>query len=113
MSFYCKTLITSDTSGYVLELPADGCSRLAFGAESGTCWVESLVNQSAAPATPTNALVASSAGVSNAKSTFKLTAGGSRVLDLSSGYSKDNAAVRYTHVRIWAVGAGAVEVLGA
>ena len=113
MAFYRKTLITADTSGYVLPLPEGGCSRLTFGAESGTCWVEPLVNQTSTPATPTNALVASSAGVDNAKSTFKLTAGGSRVLDLSSGYSKDNAAVRFTHVRIWAVGAGATEILGA
>lgn len=112
MSFYCKTLITADTSGYVLPLPTGGCSRLAIGAESGTCWVEPMVDQTDTPATPTNALVASSAGVDNANPTFKLTAGTSRTLDLSGGFSKDNATNRFTHVRIWAVGAGSVEVLG-
>ena len=112
MSFYAKTLKTADGTGYTMELPAGGCSRLAIGAESGECWVELLTNQTSAPSTPTNALITSAAGVSNAKSTFKLTAGASRVLDLSSGYSADNATARFTHYRVWSVSAGFVEVLG-
>ena len=113
MSFYSRTLKTADTTGYVMELPTGGCSRLAIGAESGECWVELLVNQTSAPATPTNALITSTAGVSNAKATIHLIAGASRVLDLSSGYSADNATARFTHYRVWSVAAGLVEALGA
>lgn len=112
MSVYVKTIKTADTNGYVLPLPEGGCSRLALGAESGECWIEPLLNQTETPATPTNALIASVAGVAGAKSTIKLTAGGTRVLDASAGYSIDNATARFTHVRIWAVSAGFVEILG-
>ncbi len=111
--FYAKTLKTADNTGYVLPLPAGGCSRLAIGADSGECWIEFLVNQPTAPETPTNTLITSVAGVADAKSTIKLTAGTSRVLDLSSGYGEDNTGLRFTHYRVWAVTAGFVEALGA
>lgn len=113
MSFYAKTLLTANGTGYVMPLPAGGCSRLALGCESGECWVEPLVDQTSDPATPTNALITSVAGVSNAKSTVHLTAGASRVLDLSAGYAVDNVKSRFTHYRVWGVSAGLVEVLGA
>jgi len=112
MAFYVKSLKTADTTGYVLSLPSGGCSRLAFGSESGDHWLEPLVGLTADPATPTNALITSTAGVSNAKSTIHLVAGTTRELDLSSGYSADNATARFTHVRVWAVSAGFVEILG-
>ena len=112
MSDYVKTLKTADTNGYVLPLPVGGCSRLVLGSESGDHWIEPVTGQTSDPATPTNALITSTAGVSNAKSTIHLIAGTSRELDLSSGYSADNATARYTHVRIWAVSAGFVEILG-
>lgn len=112
MSVYVKTLKTADNTGYVLALPEGGCSRLAIGAESGECWIEPMLNQTDTPATPTNALITSVAGVTNAKSTFKLTAGASRVLDASAGYSADNSTARFTHLRIWGVSAGFVEALG-
>lgn len=111
--FYAKTLKTADNTGYVLPLPAGGCSRLAVGADSGECWIEFLVNQPTAPETPTNALITSVAGVGGAKPAIKLTANTSRILDLSSGYGEDNTGLRFTHYRVWAVSAGFVEVLGA
>jgi hypothetical protein len=86
---------------------------LAIGAESGECWIEFLVNQPTAPETPTNALIASVAGVGGSKPSIKLTAGTSRILDLSSGYEGDNTSLRFTHYRVWSVTAGFVEVLGA
>ena len=112
MSFYARTTKTADNTGYVQALPEGGCSRLAIGAESGECWVELLTNQTSTPATPTNALITSVAGVAGSKGTIHLTAGASRVLDLSSGYPADNTGVRFTHYRIWGVSAGFVEVLG-
>ncbi len=112
MSFYVKTTKTADTTGYVQALPEGGCSSLAIGAESGECWVEPLTNQTSTPADPTNALIASVAGVGGSKGTIHLTAGASRVLDLTSGYGGDNTGVRFTHYRIWSVSAGLVEVLG-
>ena len=113
MSAYVKTLKTADGAGYVLPLPATGCSRLALGSESGDHWIEPMIGQTSDPATPTNALITSTAGVSNAKATIHLIAGASRVLDLSSGYSADNATARFTHYRVWSVAAGLVEALGA
>lgn len=112
MSVYVKTLKTADNTGYVLPLPAGGCSHLALGAESGECWVEPMLNQTSDPATPTNALITSVAGVVNAKSTVKLTAGKTVVLDVSAGYSADNSTARFTHLRVWGVSAGFFEALG-
>lgn len=113
MSFYARTLLTANGTGYVMPLPTGGCSRLALGCESGECWLEPLVDQTSTPATPTNALITSVAGVDNAKATIHLVAGATRTLDLSSGYSTDNAKSRFTHYRVWGVSAGLVEVLGA
>lgn len=112
MSAYLKTLKTADTTGYVLALPTGGCSRLSIGSESGEHWIEPMIGQTSTPADPTNALICGTAGVAGAKSTFHQAAGATRVLDLSSGYSKDNASQRYTHVRVWTVSAGFVEILG-
>lgn len=112
MSAYVKTMKTADTTGYVLPLPAGGCSRLALGSESGDHWIEPMIGQTSTPADPTNALIASVAGVAGAKSTIHLVPGQDRVLDLASGYSADNASARWTHVRVWAVTGGFVEILG-
>ena len=63
MSAYVKTLKTADTNGYVLPLPVGGCSRLVLGSESGDHWIEPVTGQTSDPATPTNALITSTAGV--------------------------------------------------
>ena len=112
MSVYVKTIKTADTNGYVLPLPEwRGCSRLALGAESGECWIEPLLNQTETPATPTNALIASVAGVAGAKSTIKLTAAARVSWMPPPAVSIDNATALHARPHL-AVSAGFVEILG-
>ena len=112
MSVYVKTIKTADTNGYVLPLPRAAARAWRSAPSPAKCWIEPLLNQTETPATPTNALIASVAGVASAKSTIKLTAAARVSWMLCRLASIDSATARLTHVRILGRVGGLRQILG-
>lgn len=110
MASLTKTKKLANTTGYVVALGSLGMITVGLG-NAGEVWVEPVANQTTAPATPTNAAIPANAG--DEVNFVNITANESRTFDLSKAFAVENQQVRWTHLRIWCVTAGNLEILGA
>lgn len=105
-----KTLKTANTSGYTVALDGE-CTRVVVGCRSGEAWVQPVQRGGTSTAPGSSPAPANAGDV--ADYAHLGGAGESKEFDLSSGFAERNQGRAYTHIRVWSVSAGEIEILGA